>query len=204
MNNKPLDISAFYHTLISTYGIYSPRALSWGRARTQLLRFQKLYEVGELHEVTVLDVGCGVGDLYDFLLHQGCSSLSYTGVDLLDEMIEGAKKKYPGIDVFQHDFANDLEKSYDYVLSSGAFSFHIPQAKEVYFEMIKRLYTHAKKGVAFNILDRKHHPIDEAYYAYDIDEVVEFCQSFAAEVKCIRGYLDWDATIYMYRARTST
>lgn len=43
----------------------------------------------------VLDIGCGNARLYDFLLQQTEIHFDYTGIDISENLLEEAKKKYP-------------------------------------------------------------------------------------------------------------
>ena len=52
------------------------------------------WEVGTLSGSRVLDVGCGVGDLYGYALRQGLR-VRYTGLDILPEMVAHARGRYP-------------------------------------------------------------------------------------------------------------
>jgi ubiquinone/menaquinone biosynthesis C-methylase UbiE len=75
-------------------------------------------------EALVLDVGCGGGgDLYQ-LLRLGFRPENITGIDVLPERIEGARKLYPQI-AFTHGDASALEfpsESFDLLFESTMFA----------------------------------------------------------------------------------
>lgn len=48
----------------------------------------------------ILDVGCGIGHLTNYMVEKG---FCVTGIDLSDEMLKIAKKKYPGISFVKMD-----------------------------------------------------------------------------------------------------
>ncbi len=49
---------------------YSPFSLGWGKAK-QSLRFQKMFEGFEVKGKSILDIGCGFGDLNQYLKIRG-------------------------------------------------------------------------------------------------------------------------------------
>lgn len=53
----------------------------------------------DLSDVTVLDVGCGVGGLIRLLLEWGANDSLLHGVDLLEDRIERAKRLLPNVDL---------------------------------------------------------------------------------------------------------
>lgn len=64
----------------------------------------------------VLDAGCGYGDLAPLLIERGVSR--YLGVDLLDEAVEEAQRRFPGVAFLRGDFRKLTEK-FDVVLALG-------------------------------------------------------------------------------------
>lgn len=71
---------------------------------------------------TVLDAGCGAGDLSAFLTARGATT---HGVDLSEKMLALAQKRYPELSFERlalEDIAS-LEQSYDLVVSSLAFHY---------------------------------------------------------------------------------
>ena len=57
--------------------------LDWSDSAGQRARFEALVRSVELTNRRLLDVGCGLGDLWDFLKARNIS-VDYTGVDILD------------------------------------------------------------------------------------------------------------------------
>lgn len=186
----------YYRQHLAKHGMYSAQALSWIDENSQIIRFQALVEVGDLSGQSILDVGSGLGDLYAFL-GQRFKNFRYQGIDLVPDLVQKAREKYPGVD-FKNIDIMDFKGKYDYVLSSGAFSFKVQNHKEFYFEMIKKLFSLAKKGVAFNMLNRKGHVDDDLFAAYDLNEVRDFCQKLTPKVKINHQYSIQDFTVFLY------
>jgi SAM-dependent methyltransferase len=70
------------------------RAVDWGSPEGQALRFRVLLEVGDWRRASILDAGCGVGDLAGYLAKRGARG-TYLGIDALPEMIEQARRRSP-------------------------------------------------------------------------------------------------------------
>src|SRR5713226_6792156 len=102
-------------------------------------RFEKLMEIADLRNRRVLDLGCGLGDFYPFLIEK-FGQLDYTGIDLVSEMVEFDKNKYPKARFRHHDlFAEPLAETFDYVLISTVFNYAMPGSGEY----MRELLTHA-------------------------------------------------------------
>jgi SAM-dependent methyltransferase len=110
-----------YVRRLREYG-YDPRSLGWAAGK-QAERFQVLTSFVPLDGVTsVLDVGCGFGDLHGFLRGRGFRG-RYCGVDFVPELVEEGRKVFPGIDLRAGDFSEVLEgERFDLVVASGIFN----------------------------------------------------------------------------------
>ena len=74
---------------------YDPKTLGWGSKEQQEFRFLKALE--ELHfdsPKSILDIGCGFGDLLTLLINKKMPVSYFTGLDINADLIEEAKKKW--------------------------------------------------------------------------------------------------------------
>ncbi len=190
-------ISRTYQNKLKEFGSNSAQALHWQNEFTQFTRFKILSQIADLDGKSILDVGCGLGDLYLYL-NARFKGIKYTGIDIVPEMTAAAVQKYPGVD-FQNKEIWEFETgSFDFVLASGIFSHRIDDYEKKYFEIIKQLFDVATKGAAFNMLDRAGHPADDLFVTYDPGEILAHCKTFAPKTELIQGYLPYDFTIYLY------
>jgi SAM-dependent methyltransferase len=112
-----------YENRLTQYG-YSPQTLGWGKIGRQEVRFAVLGERAlEMPKSSVLDVGCGFSDLYDFLRERGWSG-SYTGIDIVPALLKVARQRHPGLDIRELDITGGTESLgiYDFVIASGVFN----------------------------------------------------------------------------------
>ena len=190
-------ILRFYNDSLNRYGNSDSRSVRWPVAAEQLIRFQALLGVGDVSQSRLLDVGCGLGDLYKYLL-QCQIEVTYTGIDIVPELISAAQQRFPDGDFRNLDIF-DVGQRYDYVLASGALSFKVENNQHYYQEMIRKMYELAKKAVAFNMLDNRIHSDDETYAAYSPIVIADFCSTFASRVEVVPDYLPQDFAIYLYK-----
>lgn len=195
MSDASKKILSFYDGHIDEYGS-GPRAVGWTDKRSQEARFAAVCRIGDLDGTSVLDVGCGLGDLCGYIENH-FQNMQYAGIDINPRYIEQARRAYPDAHFETADFNTYEGKSVDYVLASGVFAIKIPDHKTVYFEQIKKMFALARKGVAFTMLNKEHHADDETYAAYAIEEVREFCLTMTDDVTVYQDYLPHDFTVVL-------
>lgn len=189
-------IHDFYEGALEAYGT-DPRSVHWASGESQKVRFEVLSKIADLSGKRILDVGCGLGDLYKFFVTKEIS-VEYTGIDIIPAFVTRACERFPDATFRDADIflVND---QYDYVLASGALNFTVADNKEYYFSMIKKMFECAASGLAFNMLNRAEHANDETYVSYDVDEVTTYCKTLTDKVVVVADYLPWDFTVYMYK-----
>ena len=90
MNNNKIVLN--YYDKLNKIKCENFKKVGWGSLESQTLRFKILTEIGLINKKSILDVGCGVGDLYGWLLKNNYT-LAYEGLDINPNLIESAKKK---------------------------------------------------------------------------------------------------------------
>ena len=96
---------------------HSPIAVGWLDGKTnQAKRFEILLDIGVSSGESVLDVGCGVGHLTEYLNNIGLK-VDYTGIDTTKDAIDQAKKVYTN-ELFIHGSVKDINETYNWGLAS--------------------------------------------------------------------------------------
>jgi len=99
----------------------SPAALLTPKGRNNL-RFRALLPLIDKPGLSVLDYGCGLGYLFDYLQEQG-ASVHYTGMDILPEFIDVCRQKHGDKAEFQLiEAEQSLTRRFDLVFASGVFN----------------------------------------------------------------------------------
>lgn len=190
----------YHRHRIAEFALGSARALGWRNQLSQDTRFEVMATIGELHARSVLDVGCGHGDLKAYL-DQFAQDYDYIGIDQMPEFINDARQRYAGYAnaaFFQSDFSQQELPQVDYVIASGALGYHCAQP-DFYLAMIAKFYTAARVGLGFNMLDARTFAAHDLLVGHDRDAVLEFCQGLSPKVRLVTDYLADDFTIFMYR-----
>ncbi|WP_186511068.1 bifunctional GNAT family N-acetyltransferase/class I SAM-dependent methyltransferase [Caenimonas sedimenti] len=191
---------AHYEALMSAHGD-SFRALDWGSAAGQRLRFEVLAGVGDLANASVLDVGCGLAHFADWLDERGMAA-GYTGLDLVPALLEGAARRRPDLRLVAGSILDPAVlagEQFDYVFASGVFYTYSDGADDVLRQSVCRMWELARRGVAFNALST-HAPDREPgeYYA-DPETVLDFCRGLTPRAELVTGYHPRDFTVYLRR-----
>lgn len=196
-----LDTAAifrFHKEQIKDYGAGSVGALGWTSEEAQQQRFSVLAKIADLNNQSVLDVGCGHGDLSAYL--QGLyPSVRYFGVEQIPELLNVAIEKYAAVPetlFFQGDFAASDLPSTDFILVCGSLNYRNSDPLFV-LRMIEKLFANCRKGFGFNLLSHVDPP-DGLLTSYKPGFIVEYCNRLTPNVTLIDGYRENDFTVFMY------
>lgn len=177
--------------------------LNWAAAETQLERFAVLPRFVDVSGKHILDVGCGLGDLAEFLRVAGYT-FEYTGVDILSAMVDRAAELHPE-DRFVHaDLFGDAPtpltgETFDIVYTSGAMNLNLGNNMAFVAHALPNLYAFAEEVLVANFLSTRQMDREETYYYYEPDEILALARSFCRRVDLIDDYLPNDFTILCRR-----
>jgi SAM-dependent methyltransferase len=123
------------------------RTLGWGNEEQQVYRFLQSTSFNDLNGKTVLDIGCGFADYYNFLKGAGTQPAAYTGWDVNANFIDEAKAAHPGCDFNVVDLTNQEAISpyvskYDAAVMFGLLNFNL-KSEEVNLAYTKMMVTNA-------------------------------------------------------------
>ncbi|BAU55038.1 class I SAM-dependent methyltransferase [Mucilaginibacter gotjawali] len=196
--NDPAVIINYHRMMVGTYGMQSSLALGWRDMESQLVRFEALAGIAGMSGCSVLDAGCGYGDLLPYLISR-YGQLNYTGIEQIPEFLDEASKRYGKYEnaVFMNgNFAlTDLPRA-DYVLASGSLNYR-SEDPDFIFRVIAKLYSACLHGFAFNLL-RAIVP-NGLLVAYNCEKIMACCSKLCPNVKLVNDYAEEDFTIYMLR-----
>jgi SAM-dependent methyltransferase len=186
-------------------GLASHAVLDWRSRAGQLARIRALCRNVDLAGRRVLDLGCGLGDLYAHLKACGIGC-DYTGVDLLEEMVVAARRRHPGARFLCADvFAGDVfaPAAFDVVFASGVFNLDLGNNEAFLAAAIPRLRRLARECVVFNLLHRRSPEREPGYYYYDPARVVGMLRAGGCRVELLDDYLPEDFTVLCHTGRAA-
>ena len=194
------NLTEDYDKSLAQYG-ESPKALLWWDYRSMALRFRELVKDLPIEGRSILDAGCGMGDLLPYLYAKS-SDFNYLGVDTNQAFIDIAKKRYEG-----HNFnlADPFVKkigNFDIVISSGVMNGNYQGWLDNRKRMIKQLYSQCDEALAFNMAGGLRRIPNDSLIAYaDAQEILEYCQSLSSRVILRAHYLQKDFTVVMFKSK---
>jgi SAM-dependent methyltransferase len=193
-----VDTHKFYQSAIDRHGA-TAEGVHWNSQYTQERRFDVLrsFLPDELGAITIVDVGCGFGDLYQYLRRQTHLPGHYIGLDVLEAMVTVARER-TGADIRQLDALVDPLPMADYYLCSGAMN---TLTHYETFCFIERCFAASRVGFVFNLL----------YGADDSDvfncrqpaEVRQWAEQLGANISFREGYLRGDFSAAMMHPEAS-
>ena len=196
MNRREKDAVLNYHR--KRLGRPRAQALGWRSAETQEQRFATLCQWGDLTDLSVLDLGCGYGDLKGFL-DARAHGIQYFGVDFVPEFIAEAKRLYRqrgDAQFFLADFLSADLPNADVIMASGSLNYHCENPEHPY-TTIQRMWNAARRGVAFNLLDADQQKAEGPLQVYNSQAVLDFCRQLDSDAELVTGYHPEDFTILM-------
>jgi len=181
---------------------HHPNALYWSSQEIQELRFRVLSEIGVQSGDSVLDVGCGFGDMFGWWQRQGVH-VEFTGIDLSPDLIAHGKTLFPEATLLTGELSDfDLPpQCFDWAVLSGALNEALFDEGEYARRTIKRMFGLCRKGVAFNLLNRNAKGMRMMFdlASFVPDEMLDWCRGVTPLCELRDDYLENDFTIYLRR-----
>jgi SAM-dependent methyltransferase len=177
-----------------------PAAGQWS-PEGQRFRFARLTHIGALQGKKILDLGCGIGDFYPYLLeHVG--AVNYTGIDIVPEVIAYAANQHPsGRFLCCNVLTEPVDDSFEYVLISGAFNAPPLAAPTDFLKaVLARAFALCTVGLGFNFLSTYNNFSDPHMNYHDPLEVLQYClASLTRKVTLHHHYERCDVAVFAYR-----
>ena len=176
------------------------QALGWRDRAQQDLRFSVIAD-GLRHtgDISVLDIGCGFGDLYPYLRERG--DVRYVGCDLSPDLLAVARTRYPDVTFDQRDPLAEPypDEAFDYVCMSGIFNHPLEDNEAFVEEMLRAAYRTCVRGVAANMMiDQVDYHEDHLHY-FNPERVLGRCRGLSRYVALRHDYPLFEFTVFIYR-----
>ncbi|HET7827777.1 MAG TPA: class I SAM-dependent methyltransferase [Candidatus Saccharimonadales bacterium] len=180
-----------------------PKALLWWDYRSMAIRFRELVKEVPIDGKSVLDVGCGMGDLLPYLYAKS-TNFRYLGVDKSAQFIKVAKQRYEGHQFKVGDPFARPEGMFDVVLLSGVMNGNVDNWLAKRKKMIKALWDQTGEVLAFNMAGGLKPIKADSLIAYaDAQVVLDYCKTMSHRVVLKTDYLEKDFTIVMFKTAYS-
>lgn len=206
----------YFEGLLAKHG-ENHQALDWNSRESQQLRykiFQEIFIYGKkASSISLLDLGCGLGDLYGFLKKEKLLAkhrIKYRGYDISPKLIAAAKKKYSEASFEVKDILSERGLSkVDYIFCSGIFNIRTTETEshlEFVKNMLLRMYDLVNYGVAVNFLSEGALPLSDwddlnsgRYHYFKPEEIIRFCRFICGQYILRHDYHLGDFTVYLLK-----
>jgi trans-aconitate methyltransferase len=164
----------------------------------QQLRFRVLCDVADLRGASICDVGCGLGDLVDYLQAR-FGEVSYTGIDISPSLVRKAAELHPDREFVCMNMAEAPLPTADYFLLSGALNFRVHDNEALTQAMLRKMFAAARRGVAANFLSTYVNFQRPHNYHHSPEAVFSFARTLTRWVTLRHDYPLWEFSIYLYK-----
>ena len=189
------------------------RRVAWRTVFGQELRFEELLDSVDsegLDIFSVLDVGCGLGDLFGYLKRTR-REVDYLGVDILPEMVEEARVRHPeGHFELRDILETPPQRRFDLVVCSGSLTVKVPGHERFVLKMLRRMLDLSEMAVAVNFQSTRalrDNPMalqnDDLFHA-DPVKIYGLCRQMCRWTVLREDTLVTDFTIYMLPGHART
>jgi SAM-dependent methyltransferase len=149
-------VGRYYERLLQQHG-RTPQALAERDENKDLEFYQHLFRGVDLSKpVSVLDIGCGMGDLIDFLQLREASITSYLGLDLVGPFIELCRQEYlPPCEFQKTNFVSRAfapAERFDLVVNMGVLVSRVLSYEAYVEHCINKMIALSSKYVLFNLI----------------------------------------------------
>jgi len=183
------------------------RRVAWRCYDDQVMRFEVLLDAIDPVDFpcSVLDVGSGNGALFAYLKRTNRLG-EYTGVDLLDHMVDEARRNHPDGDFVHADLLHwDSEQRFDLVVCSGSLNVRVPRHPKWVQQMLAAMWKRARWAVAVNFQTTRafrYNPVSK----YDSDlfhgqraTLFDWCEKLTPWISMRQDYLGDDCAFHLYK-----
>jgi SAM-dependent methyltransferase len=163
--------------------------LGWPNALGVALRYSALLSAIDFgsysakRPLRLLDLGCGLGLLLDWLAENGLlDSVDYTGVDLVEPMIEAVRGRWPDQrfelrDVRDEPFADN---AFDYCIVCGIFTVKhgntYDETVNLAQSTLRAVWPSVSLGIAFHSMSKHVDWERDDLFHWPLDDIMAFCK----------------------------
>ena len=178
------------------------KKVGWGSISSQNKRFEILTQIGDLNDKSILDVGCGLGALLEYL-NKNYPSFNYCGSDVNLKMIKGASDRHPNSEFIKTDIVSQStelrKRKFDYVFLSGALNLSEDNHLEYIQKIMSSMYAMSISGVALNFLSIFSDYFSPGEYYANPETILKIAFSLTSKVVLRHDYMSHDFSIYLYK-----
>src|SRR3954469_7188522 len=185
---------AHYEDCLARHGD-NHRGVDWPDAGGADLRYAVMLGVippDAPRPVRLLDFGCGAGHLLEYIRRRSIPGIAYHGLELWERFLALCRGKFPDVPFILADVIEDDEDvpACDYVVMNGVFTEKRELSHEAMWDhvrsVLRRVWPHARRGLAFNVMSRQVDGEREALSPPPADTLMAFLKAELSRHVAIR------------------
>lgn len=207
MCNQQQTLVSHYEACFARHGD-SHLGVDWPNAADAATRYRVMLDVvrptGE--KCVLLDFGCGLGHLYQYIADNQFTGIDYLGLDMSAKLIGVCREKFPGVPFQCLDALSfpDGLPGCDYAVLNGVLT----EKRELTFEamwdyaqrLLRVVFASARKGIAFNMMSKHVDWEREDLFHMPFDLLAGFLKQNVSRHFTFRAdYGLYEFTTYVYR-----
>ncbi len=212
INKTSQLINKTYNNYIKKFSLKNLKSIGSENFEIKYLRYSLIFD--EINwqkknkkKIKILDVGCGLGDFYQFLIRNNyAKNLNYFGTEINKTFLNECKKRFNDPKRFYFSDILNIEprEKYDWIIFSGTF-YHIPNnlSSKLFFRHIKKVLSKAWKfvdsGLVINFINEDvDYKLNKLFYP-NYFELNKLFNSFTRFKKQISNYPMYETTYVLYK-----
>jgi ubiquinone/menaquinone biosynthesis C-methylase UbiE len=150
---------------------------------------------------TILDVGCGLGELVPYLDEKTNGDFTYIGIDIAEKLIEDARTQYgkPGREFYIGDIFTVNLSSVDIAVLSGALSFKTENIEAYALQTMEKMFSLCTEAACLNFLSK--------YVDYELEKNQHYLpetifakgKALSRSVNLIHDYPLYEFTVQVFK-----
>jgi SAM-dependent methyltransferase len=200
MKNDKSEIINRYTERYKEFG-YNPKSLGWDKGK-QEIRFDILTSNYDFSEKTVLDLGCGFGDLSEYIGRR-FNNANYIGIDIVPVLIEEANERFGNSTrkFLLHDVMGyNPEEKIDYVIASGIFNNKLHSNNYTFIEKsINKYFRLVIEGLALNFLSDKVDYKKEMNFYANPGKVLSIAYKYSRNIIIRNDYMPFEFSLFIFK-----
>lgn len=178
--------------------------VGWSNSPDQLLRFKELLRGIDINNKTILDIGCGLGDIIPYLDTLSDNSYRYIGIDITESLVAHAQNKYADREYFKFISGEFLSHSphieCDISILSGCLNFNMNGCNVEYTKSVMgKMFAASKEVAALNMFSSYVDYTEERHFHYSPEEMFSHAKSLTRHVNLNHAYPLWEFTLQLFK-----
>lgn len=181
---------------------YSPKTLGWLKGK-QDIRFNILTSLYDFENKSVLDIGCGFGDL-NKTLEKKVKNYTYLGIDLCEDLIKTGRSHFnkKNINFLAGDFLSlEIDRPVDWAIESGIFNHKLVNLDNYDFikSVMKKTFETVKDGFSFDFISDKVDYKDEHIFYAAPEKILSLAYELSRNVVLRSDYMPFEFSIFVFK-----